>query len=103
MNTKILTGVRQKLFLIIAQYTEISQSELCGFSWASGGELIRINHHLMGLESEGFIELTERGKRGDYKYKIARGKGERMLKSLQKTCLTPPLSVYDKKAIISIK
>jgi hypothetical protein len=82
MNTKILTGARQKLFLIIAESREISQSELCAFSFLRGGELTRITHHLMGLEDEGFIELVESSKQGDYKFKIARGKGERMLKSL---------------------
>lgn len=82
MNTNILTGVRKKLFLLIAKSPGISQSELCSFSWSRGGGLIRINHHLMGLENEGFINLIEKGKPGDYKYKISHGKGEKMLKSL---------------------
>ena len=33
-------------------------------SCASGGDLSRINHHLMGLASEGLIVTTFRGKRG---------------------------------------
>ena len=86
MNTQLLNGVRRKLLLLIAERPGISQAELCGFSWASGGELIRINHHLRGLKDEGWIQLIEQGGRGRSKYKIARGKGERMVKSLREPC-----------------
>ena len=82
MNTSILTGVRKKLFLLIAESPGISQSELCSLSWSRGGELIRINHHLMGLENEGFINLIEKGRPGHYKYRISNSKGKKMLKSL---------------------
>ena len=84
MNDKLLTGVRKNLFLIIAKFPGISLAELCSFSWARGGEMVRINHHLMGLESEGFIQVLERGKRGDYKFAIKKGKGARMHRYLLK-------------------
>ena len=83
MNDKLLTGNRKALFLSIAQNPGISQAQLCASSYASGGELHRINHHLMGLESEGLIVAVFRGKRGQFRYRIAKGKGEKMLHYLQ--------------------
>ncbi|WP_017296111.1 hypothetical protein [Geminocystis herdmanii] len=81
----ILTGNRKEIFLIIAEYPHISIGDLCKFSILRDGGLYRINHHLMGLESEKFIEISGIAKRGGYKFKISSGKGERMLKKLKKT------------------
>lgn len=84
MNDKLLTGNRKALFLAIVQNPGITKAELCAMSCASGGDLSRIDHHLMGLASEGLIVTTFRGKRGRGTYCIAKGKGERMLRYLQK-------------------
>lgn len=81
---KPLTGVRKVLFLKIAESPNISQSQLCAYSRLRGGEVMRINHHLMGLESEGLIKVVARGKRGRYRYQITSGKGKKMLRYLQK-------------------
>jgi predicted transcriptional regulator len=83
MNNKLLTGARRALFLEIAKHRQISQSQLCALSYARGGDIQRLNHHLMGLEHEGFIEIVHRGKRGKYQYRITKGKGEKMLQYLQ--------------------
>jgi hypothetical protein len=83
MNNKKLTGMRKILFLKIAESPNISQSQLCSYSRLRGGELTRINHHLMGLESEGFIQVVNRGNRGQYKYKITADKGRKMWSYLQ--------------------
>ena len=80
---KPLTGIRKILFSKIATCPNISLSQLCGFSYLRGGDIIRINHHLMGLESEGLIKIVIRGKRGSYRYQITAGKGQRMWNYLQ--------------------
>ncbi|WP_419547663.1 hypothetical protein [Microcystis sp.] len=80
---KPLTGSKRFLFLQIARYPDIAQSSLCACSRFRGGEVTRVNHHLIGLESEGFIKVAARGKRGSYRYRITTGKGEKMLRSLQ--------------------
>jgi len=78
MNNKLLTGARKILFLEIAKHRQISQAQLCALTCARGGDIQRLNHHLMGLEHEGFIEIVHRGKRGKYQYRITKGKGEKM-------------------------
>lgn len=83
MNDKLLTGARKQLFLLVAETPLISKADLCAFSWARGGNIQRINHHLCGLLSEGFIRVAHCGKRGKSVYCITKGKGEQMLKFLQ--------------------
>lgn len=87
MNDRLLTGVRRVIFLKIAENPRITQAHLCSFTRARGGEINRLNHHLMGLESEGFIEIIFRGKQGQYQFQITRDKGRKMLKYLQKSML----------------
>lgn len=84
MNTSPLTGVRKALFLAIAQNPSVSKQKLCAYSRFRGGDLTRIGHHLIGLESEGFIFIVSTGKGGNWKYKITSGKGIRMLEALRK-------------------
>lgn len=83
MNNKLLTGVRKTIFLIIAEHPHISQAQLCAYTVARGGKVHRLNHHLMGLEDEGFIQIVQRGKRGQFRYKITKSKGKRMLGQLK--------------------
>jgi hypothetical protein len=83
MNNKLLTGNRQLLFLTIAENPGICRSQLCAKSRARGGELARINHNLVGLIDEGFIQVTCHHQPGRYQYKITRSKGRQMLKYLQ--------------------
>ncbi|NER31423.1 MAG: hypothetical protein F6J89_28350 [Symploca sp. SIO1C4] len=85
MNDKLLTGVRKILFLTIANNPRITQTQLCALSFSRGGDVHRLNHHLMGLESEGFIRVTHRGKRGQFRYTITKSKGKQMLKYLQQS------------------
>lgn len=99
MNLKLLTGVRKLLFLTILKNPGITKAQLCAFSQARGGNLQRIGHHLMGLESEGFIEASYVKKQGKFGYFIAKGKGKRMLESLQISgqILDKDDNIYEKK------
>lgn len=83
MNDKLLTGARKQLFLLVSENPGITQAKLCAFSRARGGEIHRINHHLTGLESEGFIRVTRHRSRGKFQYQITKGKGNQMLQFLR--------------------
>lgn len=56
---KVLTNNRKTIFLTIAKARQITKSELCQYSISRGGSMSRIPHHLIGLESEGYIKITE--------------------------------------------
>lgn len=84
MNNYILTSVRKDLFIIIAQNPGITLTELCKFSMQRGGSLYRINHHLMGLENEKYIEIIKGGKSKIMSFKVTKSKGQQMLKALSK-------------------
>ena len=84
MSNCILTNVRKELFLIIANNPGITLKEICKFSFCRGGTLSRINHHLMGLENEKFIEIIKWGKSKTLTFKITKIKGQQMLKLLGK-------------------
>ena len=78
---KVLTNNRKTIFLTIANARQITKSELCQYSISRGGNMSRIPHHLMGLESEAYIEIVKFMK-NDCLFGITK-KGQRMLSSLK--------------------
>jgi predicted transcriptional regulator len=78
---KVLTNNRKTIFLEIANAKQITKSELCQYSISRGGNLSRIPHHLMGLESENYISMTKSTK-NDCSFSITK-KGQRMLSVLR--------------------
>lgn len=79
---KKLTNNRKSLFLEIAKAGKISKSRLCSMSYQRGGGITRIPHHLMGLESEGYIEYKIIRGVKDLEFQVSKSKGARMLELL---------------------
>lgn len=79
----LLTGNRKEIFIRICKNPGISLKELCKYSIKRGGNISRINHHLLGLESEGFIEFNGGKSAKNSTFTISKGKGRKMLDLLQ--------------------
>lgn len=77
---KLLTGMREKIFMIIAENPDINNSQLCSYSVCRGGQLSRIKHHLIGLSDEELIICYKY--KGKYYYKIHNQKGQKMHQAL---------------------
>ena len=85
---KKLTNSRKLIFIEIANAGKITKSKLCSKSYHRGGSITRIPHHLMGLESEGYIEYKVVKGVKDLEFQISKSKGSRMLDLLraEETC-----------------
>lgn len=74
---KLLTNNRRIIFLAIANAGRITKSQLCQYSIFRGGNINRIPHHLMGLHSEGYIDMSKI-KSNDCLFSVSK-KGAKML------------------------
>jgi hypothetical protein len=76
-----LTNSRKSILLAVANAGEITKSKLCHYSRCRGGNIARIPHHLIGLESEGYIEMCMTSNR-DHSFSLSK-KGIKMARLLE--------------------